>query len=58
MKKKICPRCGKGYAGYPAISRVDNETEICSDCGLFEALAEGILHELIKDGDIEVKEDD
>jgi predicted RNA-binding Zn-ribbon protein involved in translation (DUF1610 family) len=37
-KKRICPRCGKEYTGYPALSRKDNETPICSDCGMEEAL--------------------
>lgn len=37
-KIKICPRCGKPYSGEPAISRSDNKTEICSDCGIHEAL--------------------
>lgn len=37
-KIKICPRCGKEYTDYPAISRCDNKTEICSECGLAEAL--------------------
>jgi hypothetical protein len=40
----VCPRCGKGipndlfvgqYSG--ALSRRDNKTEICSDCGISEA---------------------
>ena len=35
---KICPICGNTYTGYPAISRKDNKTEICSDCGTTEAL--------------------
>lgn len=35
---KTCPKCGKEYEGYPAISRVDNETEICPECGTREAL--------------------
>lgn len=35
---KICPRCRKAYHGYPATSRLDNETPICSDCGTREAL--------------------
>lgn len=35
---KICPICGKEYDGYPAISRKDNETEICSQCGQDEAM--------------------
>ena len=33
-----CPRCNKIIVGYPAISRVDNKTEICSNCGIVEAL--------------------
>ena len=33
-----CPRCGKDYDGYPALSRVDNATNICSACGTAEAL--------------------
>jgi hypothetical protein len=45
MTHPICPRC-LGFipnswtpGAYPgAISRVDNETEICSDCGTEEAL--------------------
>lgn len=37
---KQCPRCkGPLPIGYPgAVSRLDNETEICSDCGVKEAL--------------------
>ena len=42
----LCPRCNSNQipnniapGAYPgAISRVDNKTEICSDCGLNEAL--------------------
>lgn len=37
-KPRICPSCNQPYTGYPAISRKDNKTEICSDCGLREAL--------------------
>lgn len=33
-----CPMCGRIYSGYPALSRRDNKTEICSDCGTKEAL--------------------
>ena len=36
--KKKCPRCNKTIIGYPAISRTDNKTEICSKCGIIEAL--------------------
>lgn len=45
MKKK-CPLCGKEYAAPPALSRKDNKTEICPDCGTREALeAAGIRKE-------------
>lgn len=35
---RSCPRCGMRYTGRPAISRVDNLTSICPDCGTREAL--------------------
>ena len=35
---QICPKCGKEYTGYPALSRVDDTTYICPDCGVREAL--------------------
>lgn len=35
---RICPRCGNAYHGAPALSREDNETLICPDCGTREAL--------------------
>ena len=35
---RICPLCGEAYAGHPAISRTDNETLICPDCGSRQAL--------------------
>lgn len=38
MDKRICPKCGCPIYGHPAISRTDNQTEICSDCGIAEAL--------------------
>ena len=34
----VCPRCGKVYTNRPAISRVDDKTPICPDCGTREAL--------------------
>lgn len=42
---KVCPKCS-GYipnnvtpGAYPgALSRVDNKTEICSECGVLEAI--------------------
>lgn len=37
-KARNCPKCGKTYIGHPALSRIDNKTEICSECGTKEAL--------------------
>lgn len=34
----ICPKCGQSYKGRPALSREDNKTLICPDCGVREAL--------------------
>ena len=38
MEKRSCPKCGRTYTEYPALSRTDNETLICPDCGTREAL--------------------
>lgn len=38
-KRTKCPICGKPLGKYPAISREDNKTKICSNCGTLEALA-------------------
>lgn len=38
IRISICPRCGNAYHGAPALSRADNETLICPDCGTREAL--------------------
>ena len=37
-KTAVCPKCGKAYTGYPAMSRTDNKTEICPECGTREEL--------------------
>lgn len=34
----VCPRCKEVYTDRPAISRVDDKTPICPDCGTREAL--------------------
>lgn len=34
----ICPKCRKDFWGHPAISRDDNNTEVCRECELKEAL--------------------
>ena len=36
--EKVCPKCHKKYTDYPALSRRDNKTYICPDCGVREAL--------------------
>lgn len=33
-----CPICGMEYTEEPAISRIDNFTQICPDCGTRQAL--------------------
>ena len=38
IRLSVCPRCGRTYSEHPALSRVDNETLICPDCGTREAL--------------------
>jgi hypothetical protein len=35
--ERICNRCNKTYIEHPAISRRDNNTRICSECGNEEA---------------------
>ena len=38
-RTRTCPACGQQYTEPPALSRRDNETEICPTCGMKEALA-------------------
>jgi len=38
IRISVCPRCGQAYREHPALSRLDNETLICPDCGTREAL--------------------
>ena len=35
---KVCPICNREYSERPALSRRDNKTEICPNCGMLEAL--------------------
>jgi len=37
-RMRKCPRCGCLFSERPAISRKDNSTLICPDCGTREAL--------------------
>jgi predicted RNA-binding Zn-ribbon protein involved in translation (DUF1610 family) len=36
-KEFVCPKCGMTSTEYPALSRRDNKTNICSPCGQIEA---------------------
>jgi len=36
----ICQKCGKEYTEFPALSRIDNQTELCSKCAEKEAMDE------------------
>ena len=38
-EKARCPICGQEYTGAPALSRTDNQTLVCPDCGTRQALA-------------------
>lgn len=46
-KSNVCPSCKKELGKYPALSRKDNKTEICSNCGMLEALED--FHKANKD---------
>jgi predicted RNA-binding Zn-ribbon protein involved in translation (DUF1610 family) len=37
-EENVCPICGRIYTEIPAISREDNTTEICPDCGTNQAI--------------------
>lgn len=37
-RETVCPKCGRVYHEPPALSRTDNKTFICPDCGTREAL--------------------
>ncbi len=53
--KKVCPICKKVYTDYPAISRIDNETLICTECGMKEV--QEPFEELLKEYGIDVIKD-
>lgn len=43
-----CSKCGKYFIGYPALSRKDNKSEVCSECGVAEALEDLKNKEVLK----------
>ena len=38
VRTAVCPICAQAYHGRPAVSRLDNTTLICPDCGTRQAL--------------------
>ena len=44
MFYKRCPICKRRFIGMGAISRKDNKTEICSECGTEEAMFDFIKY--------------
>lgn len=38
--RKICPVCGGPLTAHPALSRRDNKTQVCPDCGIRQALTD------------------
>lgn len=48
-----CPICGEAYAEPPAISRIDNKTEICSSCGIRQSLAPLLDAGVMEESDVE-----
>ena len=38
IRTAVCPLCGSVYHGHTALSRTDNDTLICPDCGTRQAL--------------------
>ena len=37
-RNAVCPICGRHYTDHPAVSRIDNKTFICPECGTRQAL--------------------
>ena len=38
IRMAVCPLCRRTYRSAPALSRTDNKTLICPDCGTRQAL--------------------
>ena len=53
--EKKCPKCGKTYTDFPALSRKDNKTYICPQCGGKEAM-EDYLKSLKEDNSVDTEE--
>ena len=42
---EVCPKCNGFIDGWPALSRKDNKTHLCTKCGQREALEEWVQDE-------------
>ncbi len=51
---KICPKCSKKFERLLAVSRTDNKTMICDDCGIMEA-QDSIRHGILTPQDAEAR---
>ena len=46
----VCPRCGDSDMAFPALSRTDNKSKVCSQCGRIEAIEQMVTgHPLPQD---------
>lgn len=46
-EERICAMCGQTYDEFPATSRINSTTEICSSCGWWEATHNGIVSKVV-----------
>ena len=51
-EKGSCPRCSKEFSGYPALSRIDNSTDVCSECGNKESMMDFIPFDRLPKGEL------
>lgn len=53
---KKCPKCGGPLGKRPALSRRDNKTDICSECGAREAIedAEKIMKKCEEEAECQI----
>ena len=49
-----CPICGQIYSDTPALSRTDNKTAICPDCGIRQSLDSIGVPEMEQDDIIQI----
>ena len=52
--RAVCPLCGSFYLGRPSISRDDDTTLICPDCGIKQALESIGIKEIERERILEI----